>query len=158
MPFPVANVLWWIVYCLIAIELQMHFPGVDAFAPGILLSCQEGKFRQTAIVCFVAILLQEGSGSLAFGNSLLWYAALLVLFFAGKGIFETGSLFFIVLLALILGCVHSGILYISSSLQEYSISSTRLVSQAMAQTLIIPPLYSIALFVRKRFMRHEYGF
>ena len=152
-----ANIAWWAVYLLVALALQLHFPGVDAIVPGILLSCQEDRPRQTFWLCVVTICIQEGTGSLAFGNSLLWYGALIVFFFAGRLFFVTGSLFFVVLLSLALGLTHSLILYAASSLQGFDVNAQRLAELALAQALLIPPLYAAASLVRKRFFKHEYG-
>lgn len=153
----VANVTWWVVYFAAALTLQRLFPGVDAIAPGIMLSCQEGRPRQTFWLCLVAILIQEGTGSLAFGNALLWYGSLLFFFSVGRLFFVTSSLIFIVLLGLTLGMAHSAILYVTSSLQSYDVNTYRLVEQAIAQALLIPPLYAVSSLVRKRVLDHEYG-
>lgn len=152
-----ANILWWAGYFCVALGLQMHFPGVDAIVPGIMLSCQEGKLKQTLWLCLVTILIQEGTGSLAFGNAILWYGALLLLFFTGRLFFVTGSLFFVVLLSLALGVTHSAILYMTSSLQEFAVNPQLLAEQAVAQALLIPPLYAAASLVRKKVLNHEYG-
>lgn len=152
-----ANILWWAVYCVLAVGLQRHFPGVDALAPAIILSCQENRSRQTAWLCLATILVQEGTGSLAFGSTLLWYGSLLFFFFAGRVFFVTGSLFFVVLLSLVLGLAHSGILYLASSLQGIATDTYRLGHQAFAQALLIPPLYAAASLARKRFLNHEHG-
>ncbi len=122
-----------------------------------MLSCQEGRGSQTSWLCLLAMLIQEGTGSLAFGSALLWYGALLLFFFVGRLFFLTGSLFFVVLLALALGFAHSGILYVTSSLQGFEVNTYRLAQQALAQILFIPPLYAVASLARKRFLHYEYG-
>ncbi len=152
-----ANIAWWAVYFLAALALQLHFPGVDAMVPGIILSCQEERPQQTFWLCTATILIQEGTGSLAFGNALLWYGVLIFFFYASKLFFVTGSLFFVVLLSLVLGLAHSAILYILSSMQGFEVNTYRLAEQAVAQALLIPPLYAAGSLVRKRFFSHEYG-
>jgi len=152
-----ANISWWVVYFCTALALQLHFPGVDAIVPGIMLSCQEGRPKQTAWLCLVTLLIQEGTGSLAFGSAILWYGTLLFLFYAGRLFFVTGSLFFVVLLALALGISHSVILYMTSSLQGFTVNPHLLAQQTAAQALLIPPLYAVASLVRKRFLHYEYG-
>lgn len=156
-PSKLVNALWWAVYFALGLGLQLHFPGVDALIPGIMLSCQEERPKQTLWLCLCAILIQEGTGSLAFGGAVLWYGALLLFFSLGKLFFVTGSLFFIVLLAMALGLMHSGMLYLFGSLQGYTLDSYHLVQQAMAQALLIPPLYAAASLARKRFLNYEYG-
>ena len=153
----IANIAWWAVYFLAGLGLQLQFPGVDALVPGIMLSCQEERPQQTAWLCLVTILIQEGTGSLAFGNALLWYGSLIFFFFVGRLFFVTGSLFFVVLLSIVLGLAHSAILYMTSSLQGFDVDTYRLAEQAVAQALIIPPLYAAASLVRKRFINYEYG-
>ncbi len=159
MPFSpkLANILWWMTYYILAMELQRLFPGIDALAPAIILSCQEGRWQQTVWLCLATILIQEGTGSLAFGNALLWYGSLLFFFSVGRLFFVTGSLFFVVLLSFVLGFAHSGILYMTSSLQGFDVDTYRLAHQALAQALLIPPLYAVASLVRKRFLNYEYG-
>lgn len=152
-----ANIVWWAVYFMAGLALQLHFPGIDALIPGVILSCQEGKFRQTAILCLAAIFIQEGTGSLSFGNALLWYVALLFFFAAGKLFFVTDSLFFVVLLATALGLTHPVLLYVTSSLQGFDVDPTRLIQQTVAQALIIPPLCAVASLTRKRFRKYGYG-
>ena len=153
----VANILWWAGYCIVGLMLQLHFSSVDALIPGLILSCQEERPQQTFWLCLATILIQEGTGSLVFGNAILWYGSLLFFFYAGRLFFVTGSLFFIVFLALILGVAHSVILYATASLQGIEVHSYRLIEQAMAQALIIPPLYAAVSLLRKRFISHEYG-
>lgn len=157
MPVKLANVVWWAVYFAAGLALQLHFPGIDALIPGIMLSCQEGKVRQTFILCVIAILIQEGTGSLAFGNALLWYGSLIFFFAMGRILFVTGSLFFVVLLGMVLGLTHSALLYVTGSLQGYTVDTARLAQQAMAQALLIPPLYAVLSLARRRFRNYEYG-
>lgn len=153
-----ANIVWWAIYFVAGLTLQLHFPGTDALVPGVMLSCQEGRFRQTAVLCLLAILIQEGTGSLAFGSAILWYGALIFLFAIGRLLFVTGSLFFVVLLAILLGLTHSALLYVTSSLQSFTVESFDLAQQAMAQALLIPPLYAVSTLARKRFRNnYEYG-
>ena len=152
-----ANIIWWAVYFAVGLWLQLRFPGIDALIPGIMLSCQEERPQQTFWLCLVTILVQEGTGSLAFGNAILWYGALVLFFLVGRLFFVTRSLFFVVLLALVLGVTHSALLFVTSSLQGFEVNASRLAEQAVAQALLIPPLYAAASLVRKRFLGYEYG-
>lgn len=156
-PSRTVNVLWWAGYFALAIWLQLHFPGVDALIPGIVLSCQEERPGQTFWLCVFAVIIQEGAGSLAFGGALLWYGLLMLLFGLGRLFFLTSSLFFVVLLALVLGAAHAAVLYALGALEGHMIAGSRLVQLAAAQALLIPPLYAAAALARKRFLHHEYG-
>lgn len=154
----IANIVWWVLYCILGLGVQRFFPGVDALVPGVMISCQEGRPQQTGWLCLIFMLIQEGTGSLDFGTALLWYTSLILLFFTSRLFFETGSLFFVVILSLALALAHAGIVYTTSSLQGVTLNVYSLAEQATAQALLIPPLYVGASLVRKRVFGHEYGF
>ena len=152
-----ANMAWWAGYTFVGLLLQVHFPGVDALVPGLILSLQEERPRQTAWLFFLFLLIQEGTGSLVFGSAVLWYCGLFVLFAFGKIFFVTGSLFFTVILAATLGVFHVALMHTLGSLQGFSLSPYLLAEQAVTQALLIPPLYAAASLARKRLLTYEYG-
>lgn len=133
--------------------LQRWLPGVDAIVPGILLACGEGK-RQIIALCAIAILIQEGCGSLDFGSAILWYLATVFLFVIGKSLFVTDSLIFIVLFSMCIGGIQAVVIYTFSTLQNTAVPYDALMWQGMAQALLIPPLYTLASLARKRYLKH----
>ena len=160
MPFSASktvNVAWWAVYCYIGLWVQARFPGVDALIPGLILSLQEERPKQTAWLLAVFILIQEGTSSLIFGSAVLWYCGLLILFALGRLFFVSGSLFFMVILAAAMCILHSVLLYVLGSLQDLILLPYQLGEQAVTQALLIPLLYAAASLARKRFLNYEYG-
>ncbi|GHV53411.1 hypothetical protein FACS1894206_04030 [Deltaproteobacteria bacterium] len=157
LPSRYTNILWWTGYFFVALTMQRHFPGVDALVPGLMISCEENRGQQTFWLFLITLLIQEGTGSLAFGNAILWYGALFLYFSVGRLFFVTGSLFFVVLIAAALGLTHALLLYMMSSLQGFQIDAYRLTEQATAQAFLIPPLYAALSLLRKRFCAYENG-
>ena len=89
-------ILWWSIYTVLGIWAQRTLPGIDFFAPGIILSLQEEESGQrTALLGLIWILLVEGTGSLPFGYGLAWYGLLIAFYFMGRWLFEARSFLFI---------------------------------------------------------------
>ena len=112
------NAAWWLGYIFVAIALQSLFPGTDFFLPGLILALQERNLSQIILLGAVGILLQEGMGSMAFGGSLLWYAAAAILFFAGSGVLQGTGFIFVMLFGVVLSFAHYLIFSTLASLQD----------------------------------------
>ncbi len=149
------NIVWWCLYLVAAVWLQARLPGVDAMLPGLIIAMQEKLWRQTAWVTLFCLLIQESTGSLAFGGGVLWYSFLFIYFQIGQSFFVTTSLVFIVLLSAAMGATLAAILLLLSLLQNIALFPPLLFEQAMVQALLIPPLWGVAYLTRKRFFRHE---
>ena len=76
----VLNVFWWLAYVCIAIFLQLFISGVDFFLPGIIVALQEKKITQFGVVFLLFVLIQEGIGTMPFGNVFLWYSLAIIFF------------------------------------------------------------------------------
>ncbi|MDL2272926.1 hypothetical protein LJC23_07860 [Desulfovibrio sp. OttesenSCG-928-I05] len=148
------NALWWSLYFVLAVCMQLHFPGIDALLPGLLISLQEKRWRQTVWIALICVLIQEGTGTLAFGATILWYGGLILLFQGGRWFFVTNSLFFVVLLSGALGLFNIVVLLSLTTLQKLAFPLERVLEQSLAQALIIPPLWGIAILTRKKVFRH----
>ncbi len=156
-PFAWRNAFWWAIYLLAAFWLQLRLPGLDALIPGLVIACQEKRPQQLAWLLILCLLIQEGTGNLAFGGTLLWYGCLLASFRIGEFFFATGGLFFVILLAVCLGVTHAAILFTFGALQNLPVPIFRLVEQALAQAALIPVVWGPAHLIRKRFLRHVDG-
>ena len=154
---PYRNILWWAGYLAFALWLQTRLPGTDALIPGLIIACQEKDLRQLVWLGLAALLIQEGTGSLAFGGSVLWYSSLIIFFRIGEFLFETDSLFFVILLSIALGLVHAGILFTFGSLQNMSVPLSRLVEHALTQAAVIPLLWGTARLTRNWIVPHVDG-
>ncbi len=149
------SVLWWAVYLCLALWVQKILPGIDAFTPALILACQEKHPWQLLWLMLICLLIQEGTGNLAFGGGILYYGALVAMFRIGQLFFVTSGLFFVLLLSLGLGLVRAGILLTFISLQSLAVPPLRLAEETLVQVLLIPPLWGAALLTRRWFVRHE---
>jgi len=92
------RLLFWAGFFLAGVWLQRLLPGVDALAPGLLLSLQREPWPVAAAVAVVLIVVQEGAGSLDFGAGLLIYGLLVCGYAAGRSVFDARSAAFSALL------------------------------------------------------------
>ncbi len=149
-----SNAAWWLGYIFVAIAFQSMLPGTDFFLPGLILALQERHLSQVIFLGAVGILLQEGMGSMAFGGSLLWYAAAAILFFAGSGLLQGTGFMFVTLFGIVLSVVHYLIFSTLASLQDIPWNSSPLLHECIQQALCIPLMWLAASSTR-RMVVHE---
>ena len=109
---------FWGVFIILAVWLQLFFSGMDFFVPGIVVCLQRGRLGHAFGLTLLAVMIQEGTGSLAFGASILRYGGLIGLFVLGRSLLEPRSPVFIVLLALTFTLIHVITLKTMASLQS----------------------------------------
>ena len=146
---------WWPFFIVTALWAQRLVPGVDFLVLGLILSLQEDRPSQTLWLALVFLLIQEGTGSLAFGAGLLWYGAVVALFSLGRWLFEVENMFFIVILGAMLGLWRFGLAQMLATLQEYDLNYIRLAQENILQAVIIPPGWFLARTLRERFGRAQ---
>lgn len=145
----VLNVLWWFVYTSFALFLQIYTVGVDFFIPGIIVALQEKRIWQTSIVLGVFIVIQEGIGTMPFGNVFLWYSLTIIFFYAWRWFFEVESLMFILLLSLALSVSHYFIVSVLASVQDIYIDYNALRDECVYQMLLTPIIWHAISYLRK---------
>ncbi len=133
------NIFYWLGFTVACIWLQHFIQGVDFLVVGLILLLQEGRWPKTLWLALLWILIQDGSGNLAFGPALLWYAGAVALFHAGRWLFEAENILFILLLGLSLGVWHLGLVWLMASLQDVIVSGSTLLRESFVQALIILP-------------------
>ena len=116
------TILWWSGYTILGIWAHRILPGIDFFAPGLILSIQKEEAPTTTILLGVIwILLIEGTGNLPFGYGLACYGLLVTLYFMGQWLFESRSFLFMALLGLGLGVLHVLLVSAVSSLAKLTV-------------------------------------
>lgn len=145
------NVLWWLVYICFAVFLQIFSTGVDFFIPALIVALQEKKKLQFGIVFFLFILIQEGMGTMPFGNVFLWYSLAVIFFYAWRWFFEVESLMFILLLSFALSVSHYFIVSVLASVQDIYIDYTALQDECVYQMFLTPILWHGISYLRKGF-------
>jgi len=147
--------LWWGAYTVAAVWLHRTVPGVDLFAPGIVLSLQEDGGRRTAWLALVWMLIIEGTGNLPFGYGLAWYGVLVALYLLGRAVFEARSLVFMCLLGLALGALHPVITHSLASLAELTVDHRQLLVEGALQAAFFPVIWVIAGKSLPRVLRQD---
>lgn len=143
------NALFWLVYVILCVWGQRLIPGVDFFAPGVLHSLQEERGGQTLWLTLAVLFIHEGTGTLVFGAALLWYTAVIVVYFIGRWLFDAGNILFVSLMGLVLGCVHFGLLTAMQSLQATPATRPDLLLESLIQALAFPLIWIVLRILRK---------
>ena len=147
---------WWGAYTVLAVWAQRAWPGIDFFAPGIILSLQEEETgKRTAILGVVWILIMEGAGSLPFGYGLAWYGLLAAFYFTGRWLFEARSILFMALLGLILGRLHPALIYGLSSLSNLKVVMRPVWIEGAVQAVAFPLIWAAADYFFPKRLRQD---
>lgn len=149
------NVIWWLIYAIAAIWAQKFVPGIDFLLPGLIIALQEQRPLQTfwLVICFS--LIQEGCGTMSFGPAVAQYLIAILLFQAGRWLFEAQNISFVLLLSAALGLVHYGILHIMAMLQDIPMQFNTLTQESIIQALSIPICWLLIRLFRTRFATDE---
>ncbi|MDR2051495.1 MAG: hypothetical protein LBQ63_06990 [Deltaproteobacteria bacterium] len=148
------NILWWAGYIAAGIWLQKLAPGLDALVPGLIVCLQEGNRQQTTLFLLLCILIQEGAGSLPFGQSIIWYGTVMAFYHIGGWFFMAGNFVFILILSLALSLARLLIFLGMWLLQSLPLSAlappSDFVGSYILQAACIPPLWLLAVKTRRR--------
>lgn len=129
--------LFWVAFFLLAVWFQLFFPGTDFFVPGIILCLQRERFTNVLVLIFLALLIQEGTGSLVFGAGVLRYGGLVGMYLVGRGLFEARSPVFIPLLAAAFALSQIAILHTMAGLQSMDIQGQRLFLESVVLFVMV---------------------
>jgi len=125
-------------------------PGIDLLAPGLVLSLQEEKVRTSILLGLVWLLIQEGTGSLAFGTSILWYGILAALFYFGHWLFEAKNFLFMVIIGVTLGVLHVALMNIMGQLQGWQVLMGRVFMEGIIQAVVFPVAWGLLYIIYNR--------
>lgn len=151
-----APALFWFLYTLLTIWLQAIFPGPDLFAPALLLLLQQRDFSRLGWLLPLWIVIQEGSGSMYFGTSLLWYAGLILVFHFARALLDTRGFLFIFLIAVFAGFWQYLCLHLLSGLQELHVPKGQILQQSLQTIVALPLLWSLLLGLKNRLFREHH--
>ncbi len=110
---------WWAAYTVCSIWAQECFAGIDFFSAGLIVCLQAGQWRRAVWLALFWGLLQEGTGTLAFGAILLFDVGLFCLFFAGKWLLEPENPLFVIVVSALLVVWHEVVVVGLASLQDF---------------------------------------
>jgi hypothetical protein len=93
-------VVFWVVFGMLGVWIQFFAPGLDALAPGLVVSLQREHWSRTFWLLLAWMLVQEGVGSMAFGGVIMLYGLLVGGFILGCRLFDEANPLFMLLLGL----------------------------------------------------------
>jgi hypothetical protein len=136
--------LWWTLFTIFGIWGQSLVPGVDFFAAGLALSLRWQRSWASLLLAVIWVAIQEGSGGLAFGYGVLWYAVLFALLNTGRWFLDPASFQFQAILGLALGLAHFLLLYLMAVLEVRAFPVGRVALEGLLQTLSYPLVWYLA--------------
>jgi hypothetical protein len=147
--------IWWLLFTIAAIWAQSFMPGIDFLAPAIIVCLQMERLKQAIWLTVAFILLQEGMGTLAFGAGLLWYGALIILYFIGRWLFESKNILFVFFIGISLGVWHFILLKIMGQLENLPIATDPLLRESALQVAVFTIEWGIIYSIYKRLQPDE---
>ena len=149
------RLLWWAAYIVAALILQQQIPGVDALAPGFLISLQDEKKWQSFWLFLLFVLIQEGAGSLGFGSALLWYGGQVALFRLAERLFVADNILFVLMLSTSLGAYRCLISWFMCIVQKVPVEYMLLIQESLLQTVFILFFWGIVCLFRPKAIFHR---
>lgn len=141
--------LFWFLYTVAGVWLQLVLPGVDVFAPALVVCLQERRLRQFLWLAVCWIVLQEGAGNLPFGTMILWYAGLVAFFVLGRWLFESRNVVFVLIIGLVMGGWHFLLTLLMAGLQGLEVGERALMMESAQQALLFPLIWALAFNLYK---------
>lgn len=151
----IRNLLWWTGYVVTAIWLQKLLPGLDALLPGLIICLQGGSRQQSVLFGLFCLALQEGTSTLPFGTSIVWYGVIVALYFVGSRFFVETNLPFVIIISLFSGVWRGALFFSISSLQALPLDSRDLYEVCVLQIVATPLIWLAAVITRFRIVKHE---
>mgnify|MGYP006283986987 CR=1 FL=1 len=147
--------IWWLLFTIAAIWAQSFMPGIDFLAPAVIVCLQMERLKQALWLTVAFIILQEGMGTLAFGAGLLWYGALILLYFIGRWLFESKNILFVFFIGLSLGAWHFILLQIMGQLENLPILTDTLLTESALQAVAFTIEWGIIYSIYRRLQPDE---
>lgn len=143
-------VLWWFFFTALCIWVHSLIQGIDCFGPALLVLLHLKRIKEAAWLTPVWILINEGSGSLAFGLSVLWIGGLVLFFYLLCQYLSSSNLLFLLSLSLLAGAWSSTLVRLMATLQELNIPNHEILILGVKTAVAFPILWAgmLAAFQR----------
>lgn len=145
----------WFGYTICGVWIQTILPGVDCFAPALIVCLQRKTYIQAIFWGIIWVIIQEGTSGIAFGTSVLWYLGLTMFFLLIRNYLIPMSVFFLISFSLITGCWHWIVIYVSSSLQNLQIDLQHLFTVSLQMCILFPLLWIIIFLIHNWFIKNH---
>lgn len=151
-----SNLLWWTGYIVAAILLQKLVPGLDALVPALIICLQDRDKQQTAVFLVICMIIQEGTGTLPFGASIVWYSTVIAAYYVGGWFFMGESLMFVIVLSVAMGVTRALIFFGMGLLQPLSLDYQSMHRIYVLQVVLTPLIWAVAAKTRSKFVKNAY--
>lgn len=152
------RILFWLIYSICALWGQFFVPSADFFLPALLLALQDDDSVQLFWVASIAILLQEGMGSLAFGSVVLLYGTLIFFFHIFQWYVKIRTYLFVLLFAFCATLLHNVVLVLFCFLQDFDYRHLLSVQQSFLYFVTIPLVWQFCIFIKQKVSAHGKAF
>ncbi len=150
-----SSIFWWGCFSFLAIWAQKIVPGIDFFAPGLLLCIQLDKKYHVFWMILIWSLIQDGIGGLPFGYSVVWYSSIYFLYRCGAMFFDVQSLMFALLCGVVLGALHPSLTAMMSLLADMVWAPDRYIFEGILQAAIFPVEWLLLKYIYPERFKHE---
>ena len=123
---------------------------MDMFSPALLVLLQSGLFKAAIWAGLAWMLIQEGTGTLAFGTMILFYLGFAVFYFTGGMFFEVSNYLFTFLLFLFLSAYRAVLVSVMATLQDMKVTEHYSPEGILIQALILFSVWMITFNLFKK--------
>jgi hypothetical protein len=147
--------VFFIVFTVAAVWGQYFFPTRDLLTPGLVVMLQLGPLKPAIWAGLAWMLIQEGTGGLAFGSMILFYLGLGGFFYIGRFFLEVNNVLFTILVFLFLSFFQMMTVSIMASLQGLRLSGFFTFEDFMTQAGIYFLVWLVTYNLFKKHFVHE---
>ncbi len=151
----IKSIIFWSAFTIIGIWGQFLMPGVDFLTTGLVVLLQLGYLSSAFWFGLLWMLIQEGTGTLAFGAVMLYYAGLVLAFYFGAAFFEVRNLLFSAVFFMVLAAIKIGLIGIMISLQGVAPAEQASFEAFFFQFGVYFGLWLTTYSLCKNFLKHE---
>lgn len=146
---------FWILFTCAAVWAQYFFPATDFFSSGLVVMLQFGLYKPVLFAGLVWMLIQEGTGGLAFGTMILFYLSLLAFFYLGGFFLEVRNIFFTMFLLLFMALFKIWIVSAMASLQDFVLSGQYSFEDFLVQAGVYFLVWMIIFNLYRKYFTNE---
>ncbi len=149
------HIVFWIFFTILGIWGQFFLPGTDFFTPGLVVLVQFGFLNAAFWLGCLWMLLLEGTGNLAFGTIILYYAGLAMAYSLAGVFFEARNVLFMALLFLFLAVFKKALVLVMAGMQDLGQSVFMDAQSVLVQFTVHLILWMLTYHFFNKYIMHE---
>ncbi len=151
-----SQAIFWPLYTIACIWLHSLVPGLDCFAPALIVCLHLKRYQSVFWLGLIWLLINEGVGSIAFGASLVWDAGLVLFFFAVQVFFSSRHVYFLFVLAVFAAGWHYVVFFSMLNLQELQVHKEALIMNSLLTACAFPLAWIVIQGILKQHGTGQY--